>query len=163
MDTLGGRNLDAAIVAIGENLEASIMAIMAAKEMGIPYVLAKAKDKLQAQILQKIGADAVISPEHDTGARVARSLVSAAFTDWIELSNDFSLVEAQIPGAWVGKTLEELRVRERYGVNIVGLIHDEKISVILNPQAPLPEKCLLILIGADKNLEFLRNGDWSSK
>ena len=105
----------------------------------------------------------MISPEHDTGARVARSLVSAAFTDWIELSNDFSLVEAQIPGAWVGKTLEELRVRERYGVNIVGLIHDEKISVILNPQAPLPEKCLLILIGADKNLEFLRNGDWSSK
>lgn len=152
---LGNRNLDVAIIAIGENLEASIMAVMVSKEMGIPYVVAKAKTDLQARILKKVGADAIVRPEHDMGARTAKNLMSAGFADWIELSEDFSLVETAIPESWVGKTLAELHVREEYDINVVGLIQDGEVQVTLNPYDPFPEKGVVILIGSNENLEFL--------
>lgn len=157
LEGLGGRNLDGAIVAIAENLEASIMAVMAAKEMGIPYILAKAKGDLNEKILKKVGADETIRPERESGERVAKTLISGTFADWIELSSDFSLVEVAIPKAWVGQTLAELRVRETYGVNVVGLIQEGNVNVMVDPMEPLPEEGLLIVIGSNKNLEFLQN------
>lgn len=147
--TLGGRNLDGAVVAVSENLEASIMATIAAKELGIPYVLVKAKDDLQGMILKKIGADAIIYPERDMGSRIAKSLVSTAFTDWIELSSEYSLAETVIPTKWVGKSLSELKIRERYGINVVGVMQGEKVDVTFDPMEPLPADCILIVIGAD--------------
>ena len=155
MKELGNRNLDVVVVAIGENLEAAIMATVLSKEMGIPYVLAKAKSNLQARILKKVGADVVVLPEYDMGARVAKNLISAAFTDWIELSSDFSLVETVVPKSWAGKTLAQLKVREEYDVNVVGLIKDDRIRVTLDPNEPLPGDGVIILIGANEKLEFL--------
>ena len=104
LQALGGRNLDGVVVAISESLEASIMATMLCKEMGIPLVVAKAKDKLQGAILQRVGADRIVYPEIEMGSRVAKSLVSKEFVDWISLSNDYSMVEIVVPQNWVGKT-----------------------------------------------------------
>ena len=153
MKELGGRNLDAAIVAISEDMEAGIMATIISKEMGIPYVLAKAKNDLQGTILKKVGADEVVFPERDMGCRVAKNLVSAAFTDWIELSPEYSLTEKLIPKQWVGKSLVELKIREKYGMNVVGLMKDGHVDVTFNPRNPLPEDCILIIIGANSVLE----------
>lgn len=147
--SLGGKNLDGAVVAVSENLEASIMATIAAKEIGIPYVLAKARDELQGRILEKIGADAIVYPERDMGSRVAKSLVSTAFTDWIELSSEYSMAETVIPEKWVGKSLAELKVRERYGLNVVGIMRGEEVDVTFDPHEPLPEECIIIVIGAN--------------
>ncbi len=153
LEALGGRNLDGAVVAVSESLEASIMATMMSKEMGISYILAKAKDDLQGTILKKVGADAIVFPERDMGNRVAKSLVSTTFSDWIELSDEYSMVEIAIPGRWVGKTLQEMRLRERYQVNVVGLIVGGKVDVTLSPEMPLPQGAILILIGATSALE----------
>lgn len=153
MKELGGRNLDAAIVAISEDMEAGIMATIISKEMGIPYVLAKAKNDLQGTILKKVGADEVVFPERDMGCRVAKNLVSAAFTDWIELSPEYSLTEKLIPKQWVGKSLVELKIREKYGMNVVGIMKDGHVDVTFNPRNPLPEDCILIIIGANSVLE----------
>lgn len=153
MKELGGRNLDAAIVAISEDMEAGIMATIISKEMGIPYVLAKAKNDLQGTILKKVGADEVVFPERDMGCRVAKNLVSAAFTDWIELSPEYSLTEKLIPKQWVGKSLVELKIREKYGMNVVGVMRDEHVDVTFDPREPLPEDCILIIIGANSVLE----------
>ena len=155
LQVLGTRNLDVVVVAIGENLEASIMAVMVAREMGIPYILAKAKDKLQARILKKIGADTVVLPEHDTGVRVAKNLMNVTFMDWIELSSDFSMVETKVPSGWIGKSLTELRVRENYDINVVGMIENDRIFVSVDPNEPLPSDAVMILIGANRNLELL--------
>ncbi len=103
LQALGGRNLDGVVVAISESLEASIMATMLCKEMGIPLVVAKAKDKLQGAILQRVGADRIVYPEIEMGSRVAKSLVSKEFVDWISLSNDYSMVEIVVPQNWVRK------------------------------------------------------------
>lgn len=150
--SLGGKNLDGAVVAVSESLEASIMATIAAKEIGIPYVLAKARDELQGMILEKIGADAIVYPERDMGSRVAKSLVSTAFSDWIELSSEYSMAETVIPNQWVGKSLAELKVRERYGLNVVGIMQGEEVNVAFDPHSPLPEDCIIIVIGANSVL-----------
>ena len=153
LHALGGKNLDGVVVAFSENLEAGIMATMLCKEMGIPLVVAKAKNKLQGAILKRVGADRIVYPEIEMGSRVAKSLVSREFMDWIELSNDYSMVEIAVPDKWVGRTLVDINVRERLGINVVGIIINGKIDVTLDPQKPLPEGGILIVIGANDVLE----------
>ena len=153
LQALGGKNLDGVVVAVSENLEAGSMATMLCKEMGIPLVVAKAKNKLQGAILKRVGADRIVYPEIEMGSRVAKSLVSREFMDWIELSNDYSMVEIAVPDKWVGRTLVDINVRERLGINVVGIIVNGKIDVTLDPQKPLPEGGILIVIGANDVLE----------
>ena len=153
LQALGGKNLDGVVVAVSENLEPGIMATMLCKEMGIPLVVAKAKNRLQGAILQRVGADRIVYPEIEMGSRVAKSLVSREFMDWIELSNDYSMVEIAVPDKWVGRTLVDINVRERLGINVVGIIVNGKIDVTLDPQKPLPDGGILIVIGANDVLE----------
>ena len=144
---------DGVVIALSDNLEASIMATMICKEMEIPLVLAKAKDKLQGEILKRVGADRVVYPEIEMGSRVAKNLVAKEFMDWIALSNDYSMVEVAVPERWVGKNLVELKVRDRFGINVVGIIVDGKVDVTPDPQDPLPGDGILIVIGSNDILE----------
>ena len=153
LELLGGRNLDGAVVAVSENFEASIMATMLCKEMGIPFVLAKAKDKLQGTILKKVGADSVVYPEIEMGSKIARNLLARDFSDWIELSDDYSMVEIAVPLPWKGRCLADLKVRERFGVNVVGVITGEEVNVNFGPLEPLPADGILIMIGANDILQ----------
>ncbi len=158
MDSLGAGNLDGVIVATSENLESSIMATMLAKESGTPYVMAKAHNELHAAILRKLGADAVINPEQEMGARIAKNLFAAEFTDWIALSPDYSVAEVQIPKKWVGKTLKELDARRMHGVNVVGYMEDGEVIMNPDPACPLKENIILILIGKNEDLERMERG-----
>lgn len=153
MKTIGARNLDGAVIAISENLEAAIMATMISKEMGISYVLVKAMDELQGKILEKIGADSIVYPEIDMGERVAKKLMSTEFVDWIELSPDYSLTEKLIPKQWEGKSLAELRVREKFGINVIGILKEDKMDMALDPSKPLQADDMLFIIGKNSDLE----------
>ena len=153
LQALGARNLDGAVVAVSEHPEANIMATLLCKEMGIPLVVAKAKDKLQGTILEKVGADSVVYPEIEMGSRIAKSMVANEFVDWIELSNDYSIVEIAVPRRWEGKSLAELDVRKKYGIMIVGLIQGYKMDLFFDPHTPLPGNVFLFLIGVNKILE----------
>lgn len=155
LEALGSRNFDGMVVASSENLEGSILATLAAKEMGIPYILCKAHNERHAQVLRKIGADAVVFPEEEMGRKIAKNLVSANLADWIELSPDYSIVETAIPKRWIGKTLKELDVRRTYEVNVVGIREEEegRVEITPNPEMPLKEGMILMLIGANEALE----------
>ena len=153
LQALGGKNLDGVVVAVSENLEAGIMATMLCKEMGIPLVIAKAKNEIQGAILKRVGADRIVYPEIEMGSRVAKSLVSRESMDWIELSNDYSMVEIAVPAKWAGQSLAEVNARERLGINVVGIIVNGKIDVTPDPQKPLPEGGILIVIGSNDILE----------
>ena len=153
MKTIGARNLDGAVIAVSENLEAAIMATMISKEMGISYVLVKAMDELQGKILEKVGADSIVYPEIDMGERVAKKLISTEFIDWIELSPDYSLTEKLLPKQWEGKSLAELRVREKYGINVIGILKEDKMDMALDPSKPLLPNDMLIIIGKNSDLE----------
>lgn len=153
MKSLGAKNLDGAIVAIGNNLEGSVLATISAKEAGIPFVIAKAQSELHERILKKVGADSIIRPEKEMGTRIARSLVSGNFADWIELSDDYSMLEAKIPKNWVGKQLIDLKIREKYGVNVVGIVENGKMDVTIDPYRIFVENTIVILIGSNEALK----------
>ncbi len=153
MKTIGARNLDGAVIAVSENLEAAIMATMISKEMGISYVVVKAMDELQGKILEKVGADSIVYPEIDMGERVAKKLISTEFIDWIELSPDYSLTEKLLPKQWEGKSLAELRVREKYGINVIGILKEDKMDMALDPSKPLQPDDMLFIIGKNSDLE----------
>ena len=151
--SLGTKNLDGVVVAVADNMEASIMATLVCKEIGVPYVISKAKNDLHATVLKKIGADAIIFPEKEMGVRLAKNLMSANFADWIALSPDYSLVETVIPRGWIGKSLQDLDVRRKYGINVVGIKVGEDVEVNPNPEKALDDGMVMILVGANKDLE----------
>lgn len=157
LKSLGARNLDGAIIAVADNMEASVMATIVSKEVGIPFVLAKAKNKRHAQILEKIGADKVVFPEREMGSRVAKNLMVSSFEDLIEVSDDYSLVRLSVPKDWVGKCLTELRIREKHHITIVGTIQNGKVHPEIDPKQPFEAGTVLMLIGANKNLEKFKS------
>lgn len=132
------------------------MATLLAKEEGVPYVLAKAQHEYHAAILRKIGADAVVQPELEMGSRVAKNLVSADFADWITLSADYSMAETEVPRRWIGRTLRELDIRQKYGINVVGIMRGKEVEVNPDPGVPLDDESLLILIGRNQDLQKFR-------
>ncbi|MDO5134568.1 MAG: TrkA family potassium uptake protein [Eubacteriales bacterium] len=155
LKSLGVQNVDAVIVAVAENMEASITATMQAKDLGVPMVAAKAMNRLHGRILEKIGADRVIYPEKSMGLRVAKNLISGGFVDMVELSTEFSLAEIQIPEEWVGKTLAQLRIREKHHVNVIAVKRGDSVDVNPRPEEPLQDGCLLIVIGKNEDLNHL--------
>lgn len=153
--TLGVQNVDVAVIAVAENMEASIMATMQAKELGVPYVMAKAMNALHGKILEKIGADRVIYPEQSMGLRVARNLMSGGFLDVFELSTEFSMAEFSVPAEWVGKSLQELQLRESHDINIIAIKVGDDVEINLDPVKPLEADWHLMAIGKNKVLERL--------
>lgn len=158
MKSLGVRNLDGVVVALAENLEISVLATMQAKELGAPLVLAKAKNDMHANILKKLGADRVVFPEQEMGLRIANVLAARNFADWIELSPDYSMVEAPVPAKWVGETLRSLNVREHFGVNVVGMIRNHQVIVNIMPDEALQSGDMLIIIGENDVLNKFSKG-----
>ena len=132
------------------------MATIMAKEIGIPYVLAKAQSSLHATVLKKVGGRCCRPSGKGDGRRIARTMVSGNFADWIELSPDYSLVEIEIPDEWIGKRLVDLQIREKYGINVVGTIENGVVDVTINPQRPFNKNLIVILIGSNEALQKLK-------
>ena len=122
---LGARNFDCAIIAIGSNLAASVLTTMNLKELGVPYIICKAHDETHRRVLEKLGVDRVIIPEQENAQRLARSLNSHNVLEYIELSEDYGILEIPAPGSWIGKTLKELNVRAKLVVNLIA-VENEK-------------------------------------
>lgn len=152
LQSLGVQNVDVAVIAVSENIEASIVSTMQAKDLGVPFVIAKATNKLHGRILGKIGADKVIYPEQAMGLRVAKNLVTSGFVDVFELSSEFSIAEFKIPKNWVGKSLAELKIREKYHVNVIGIRQGDAIHMDLKPDEDLPANCFVLAVGKNKDL-----------
>lgn len=159
VQSLGIRNFDGAIVAIGENLEASVMVTILSKEIGIPYVMAKALTDLQAKVLKKVGADMIIFPEKETGIRVAQNLVHGNFFDAVELSTEYSMMDFEAPQDWVGKSLKELNLRAKKKINVIGIKRYDKLEITPEPDEPLQKHDVLIIIGKNQALSKLTGGD----
>ncbi|MCI5648602.1 MAG: potassium channel family protein [Fusicatenibacter sp.] len=151
-DSLGISNMDVVIVGISENMEASTLATIQAKEAGVPTVIAKGMNKIHANILRKVGADQVVMAESETGVRLAKNLMSGGFQDFFMLSDSFSIVEMPLPETWVNQSLQQLDLRRKYGINVVGVKSADEIRASVNPRELLREGDILILIGGNKDL-----------
>ncbi len=156
LQSLGLSNFDGAIIAIGENLEASVMVTILAKEMGIPYVMAKAQNDLHAKVLKKVGVDQVVFPEKETGIRVAHNLVMGNFFNAIELSSNFSIMELDVPKEWDGHTIKELNIRVKYNLNVIGIKKKGEMDINPSPDEKLSKEDSLIVIGENDSLNRIK-------
>lgn len=152
LKALGVQNMDVVVVGISENMEASILATLQAKDLKVPFVMAKAMNELHGRILSKVGADEVIYPEKTMGLRTARNLLSNGLLDIFELSQDFSIAEFSVPESWVGKSLSQLKIREKHNINVVAIKSADTVSVDLDPTVPLSAGCTLIAFGRNRDL-----------
>ena len=140
---------DGAAVVIGENMEASILATANLKEVGVPFVVARAISKLHARVLDRIGVDRIIEPEREMGAQVARTMASPAVLDYVDLGEDEALIEAEVPEGWVGKSLADLQLARKYGLTILALKPQGKSGTIPRGETVLNEGDVIV-VGGDK-------------
>ena len=150
--SLGLRNFDVAVITIGSNIQASVMITLLVKELGIKYIIAKGQSELHAKVLYKIGADRVVLPEKDMGIRVAHNLVSSSIVDYIELSSDYSILEIKPLKVWDNKTLNELNLRSKYGINVIAIKKGEEIDITPSANAVIESEDVLVVIGPTNNL-----------
>ncbi|HQJ25342.1 MAG TPA: TrkA family potassium uptake protein, partial [Bacillota bacterium] len=153
MESIGIRNADVAVITTASNITMSVMGTMILKELGIPNVIAKAKDEMHGRILQAVGASRVVYPEKEAGERLAHSILSNNFIDLIELDPRFSILEIKAPEKVVGRTLKQIDVRAKYGVNIVAVKSGS--NWILTPGANdiIKQNDILVAIGSNEDLE----------
>ena len=143
---LGISNVDVVVIAFASHLEASVMAIMLCKEVGVKQVIAKCDNEIHGRILSKVGADRIIFPEHESGVRLAKNLLSSGFLDLIELAKDVSMLELDVRPEWVGKTVRELEFRKKYAINIVAICEGKSVSITIDPETSLNADMRLIVI-----------------
>ena len=156
LKALGVRNFDCAIVAVGSDLAASVMATMNLKELGVPYVVCKAHDDTRRRVLEKLGADRVVIPEQENACRLARSLSSPNVLDYIELSEDYGIIEVPAPKTWHNKTLVELNVRAKMGVNIIAVENNAVTNVSPAAEYKIWSGDILVVLGDNAALEAVQ-------
>ena len=153
---LGLRNFDVAVVTIGDNIQASIMITMLCKEIGIGFVLAKAQNDLHGKILYKTGADKVVFPERDMGLRVAHNLADSNILDYIEIAGDLRIVDVSAEEVWINKSLAELDLRKKFGVNVIAIKKMNKVMNTVPHGLDVIEKDdALIVVGSKESIARL--------
>ena len=152
LKNLGLRNFDNVIVAIGDNIQSSILTTLLLKDLGVKKVTVKAQSDYHARVLDKIGADVVVHPERDMGRRIAHRLVSSSVLDYLELSDEHSIVEIYATEKLSGQSLLDLDIRAEYGVSVIAIKRGTDIIVSPDPTVNIKETDVLIVIGKDNDL-----------
>jgi trk system potassium uptake protein TrkA len=152
--------VDVAVISIGENLEASLIVVMLVKELGIPTIVAKATTPLHGRILEKLGVSRVVFPEREMAIRTAHSLVVPNLIDYIELSKDFCIVEVPAPAEFVGRSVKELQIRNRFGLTLIAIKRNGKqggdsTNIAPGPEDEIRSGDVLALLGSNANVAKL--------
>ena len=156
LKALGAENFDCAIIAIGDDLASSVLTAVNLKELGVPYIVCKAHDETHRRVLEKLGVDRVVIPEQEHAQRLGRSLYSHNVLDYIELSPDYGILEVPAPKSWVGKTLKELNVRAKMGVNIIAVESGEKTNVSPAADYRIQSGDIMVVLGDNMALEAVQ-------
>lgn len=153
LQSLGIRNFDCVIIAIGDDIQASILTAILLKELGVPKVVAKALTALHGKVLEKIGVDRIVYPERDMGIRVAHQLVSPNLLDYIELSRNYTIVEMNASKKMAGRTIRQLDTRAKYGCSIVAIHRQQEVVIAPTADEVVRENDNLIVIGTNQQIE----------
>jgi len=155
MRSLGIRNFDVVVVAIGQDIQASILTTLILKDMGVARIIVKAQNELHGKVLHKIGADKIIYPERDMGLRLAHHLISPNILDFIELSEDHSIAEILATEGMIGKSLKGLNLRARFGCNVMAIKKGTAMNISPNADDLIQPEDILVVVGKNKDLKSL--------
>ncbi len=168
--SLGLKDMDAAVVAIGENFEANLLTAAYLKQMGIGKVITRAANPIHRRILERIGADEIISPEDEIGRKTAHRLLKPHLVDYLEVTEDYKMIRVETPEEFIGKSLSEIDLRRNYQVNVISINEkvvtqdDDKESVeevtkvaIPHGGTALEENTILIIVGKEEAINNFTN------
>lgn len=153
---LGVDTFDRAIVSIGEDLAASALVTMNLKSLNVPYILCKASDDTHRAILERLGANRVIIPEREMADKLALGLTSTGIMEYIELSDEYGIVEMEAPLAWHGKTIRELDLRSAYGINVLSVRQKEELQIPPNIDQPMDASMTLVILSSYDAIEKIK-------
>lgn len=143
---LGLGNFEVVILATGADFESAQIASMIAKEQGAKYVMVKARNFRQKKILEKIGVDKVVLPEHEMGMRIAKSLMGTNILEVLDDCEHYTIAEMTPLDEWIGKSIKEADVRRKHNITVLAVIHDGDITIPVCPERILGEKDVLVTI-----------------
>lgn len=146
LEQLGISNFDVVIISVGSNFETSIVSTMMCKEKKVDFIISKASDLRHKKILEYAGADLVILPEKEMGEKLAYKFI---FNDPIEplsKSENYDIIEISPKEEWISGTLKELKLRQKEGINILGLIRDGEVTAVLDPNTEIRKDDRLIIL-----------------
>ena len=147
----GIHNCDVVIVCIGEKVDVSVLTTMSVIEMGVPRVIAKALSPEQGAVLKKLGAE-VVYPERDMALRLGRRLLFGNFLDYIPLDHSVQITQIRIPERMVGKTVEQIQLRRKYGLNIIAIESGSETTIEVQPDYQLKDGDIIVVIGKADNI-----------
>ncbi|OLS39333.1 potassium transporter Trk [Alkalihalophilus pseudofirmus] len=150
---LGIRNFEHVIVAIGDNIQASILTTLILDELGVEHITVKAQNDYHEKVLVKIGAERIVHPERDMGARIAHHLMSKNVLDYLEVSDKYSIIEMFAGSKMHAKTLVELNVRASFGCNVMAIKRGAEMIVSPKADQLIHQDDLLIVLGADEDIK----------
>lgn len=149
-------SFDGAIITIGHDMEFSVKTVMHLKEMGMPFIMAKATSDFEGRILTKVGADKIIFPDREVGIRLGKEIVSGNYYDALDISETYSITDIVLPNKWINKSIIELNLRKSYGINVVGIRRQEDVIVNPTPDFVFKDEDVLITLGSNKDIENVR-------
>ncbi|ANY67820.1 potassium uptake system protein [Paenibacillus sp. BIHB 4019] len=155
MRALGLRNFDVVVVAIGQDIQSSILTTLILKDMGVGVIIVKAQNELHGKVLSKIGADKVVYPERDMGLRVAHHLISPNILDYIEISEDYSIIEIKAPEAMIGKSLKQLDIRAKFKCNVMAIKTGSNMNIAPYADDLIRDIDILVIVGKNSDLSNL--------
>lgn len=153
LSSLGIRNFDACIVAIGDNFQNSLETASLLKELGAKKVIARAATEVHEKFLLRNGADEVVYPEKQLGSWTAIRCTSDHILDYIELDEDYSIFELTVPEEWCGMTVLQIDIRRKYGINVLGIKEDGKLDMNITPDTVLSRSMSILVLGRLKAIQ----------
>jgi len=152
-------NCDTVVIATGENLESSVLAVMHCKSLGVEHVIAKVKNEVTKEVLEKIGADLVILPEVEAGMSLAKMILFQHGIEVFQLDEEVVVVEFTVPASWVGKSIRDLEIRDQYQLNIIGYrdAEDQQLQIQLHPDFIWPEGVRVMAVTDNQYLDRIQD------
>ncbi len=154
LKSIGVHNFDGVVVAVSNELSNSILITLLLKEMGVKKIVCKAQGDRHAKALSLIGADIIVRPENDMGKRLAHALAQKNIIEYIEISSDYSIIEFLAPQEWIGKSISENRLRNKFQITVIAIRNSDHTIVEVSPNSDyiIKENDLLVILGSNKNL-----------
>ena len=156
LQELGVAECDEVILSVGSDLAASVLAVVNLKALGVKHLVCKAYDEVHRDVLLRLGADQVLIPEQEFAAKLAAQMISPRLRDQIQLTEDYVIEEMAVPESWVGKTLGEMNIRNRFDVTVLTVRHGEKIVPAPGATEKLLAGDVVLLLGEKKAAAAVR-------
>lgn len=153
--TLGARHFDCAVVAVSSDVGDSALMTLNLKELGVPRVVSKASSAVHRKVLEKIGADLVVFPEQEMALRVARSLDNGDILNYIELSDNYSMVERRLPSGWAERSIVELDIRAKYHLTVIAVCREQEMTISPGRDYRFRAGDSLVVLGRNDDIQKL--------